>query len=102
MSEVVETAKVYQLGTTRTNKGLKLRHGTQERVFRLEFISNQEFTEPEFLKWKDTCDRQGVLMPTVDHVENKVKDIKEAMVYQFKEEDVDKVSSYLLNTVSCF
>uniref|UniRef100_A0A0A9W641 Plus3 domain-containing protein n=2 Tax=Lygus hesperus TaxID=30085 RepID=A0A0A9W641_LYGHE len=91
ISEVVETAKVYQLGTTRTNKGLKLRHGTQERVFRLEFISNQEFTEPEFLKWKDTCDRQGVLMPTVDHVENKVKDIKEAMVYQFKEEDVDKM-----------
>lgn len=41
--DVCETAKVYQLGNTRTNKGLKLRHGAQDRVFRLEFISNQVF-----------------------------------------------------------
>ncbi|XP_028165181.1 RNA polymerase-associated protein Rtf1-like, partial [Ostrinia furnacalis] len=39
--DVYETAKVYNLGNTRTNKGLKLRHGTQDRVFRLEFVSNQ-------------------------------------------------------------
>lgn len=39
--DVCETAKIYQLGNTRTNKGLKLRHGAQDRVFRLEFISNQ-------------------------------------------------------------
>ncbi|BES89706.1 unnamed protein product [Nesidiocoris tenuis] len=91
ISEVVETAKIYQLGNTRTNKGLKLRHGTQERVFRLEFISNQEFTEAEYLKWKDTCDKQGVFLPTVDHVESKIKDIKEAMIYQYKEEDIEKM-----------
>ncbi|KAG2457817.1 ACP7 phosphatase, partial [Polypterus senegalus] len=51
--DVVETAKVYQLGTTRTNKGLQLRHGNDTRVFRLEFVSNQEFTESEFMKWKE-------------------------------------------------
>lgn len=39
--DVCETGKVYQLGPTRTNKGLRLRHGAQERVFRLEFVSNQ-------------------------------------------------------------
>jgi RNA polymerase-associated protein RTF1 len=38
---VVETAKVYQFGSARTNKGIRLKHGTQERVFRLEFVSNQ-------------------------------------------------------------
>ena len=32
--EVCETAKVYNIGKARTNKGLKLRHGHQERVFR--------------------------------------------------------------------
>uniref|UniRef100_A0A9J7ZBZ4 RNA polymerase-associated protein RTF1 homolog n=1 Tax=Cyprinus carpio carpio TaxID=630221 RepID=A0A9J7ZBZ4_CYPCA len=51
--DVVETAKVYQLGSTRTNKGLQLRHGNDTRVFRLEFVSNQEFTENEFMKWKE-------------------------------------------------
>ncbi|XP_014206149.1 RNA polymerase-associated protein RTF1 homolog [Copidosoma floridanum] len=88
---VCETAKIYQLGNTRTNKGLKLRHGMQERVFRLEFVSNQEFTESEFFKWKETCAVQGILAPTADEVDQKLKDIKEAMVYEFKEEDIEKI-----------
>lgn len=29
------------------------RHGNDSRVFRLEFVSNQEFTESEFMKWKE-------------------------------------------------
>lgn len=29
------------------------RHGNQERVFRLEFVSNQRFTETEFSRWKE-------------------------------------------------
>lgn len=30
-----------------------LRHGNDTRVFRLEFVSNQEFTDNEFMKWKE-------------------------------------------------
>lgn len=41
ITSVVETPKIYAFGTGRTNKGIKLKHGTQERVFRLEFVSNQ-------------------------------------------------------------
>ncbi|CAK9804575.1 RNA polymerase-associated protein Rtf1 [Anthophora quadrimaculata] len=87
----VVQGKIYQLGGTRTNKGLKLRHGAQERVFRLEFVSNQEFTESEFFKWKETCALQGISMPTFEEVEQKLKDIKEALVYEFKEEDIEKI-----------
>lgn len=67
------------------------RHGAQERVFRLEFISNQDFSESEFSKWKETCVLQGVQFPTLDDLDRKVKDIKEAMIYEFKEEDIEKV-----------
>lgn len=91
ISGVCETAKIYQLGSTKTNKGLKLRHGAQERVFRLEFVSNQEFTESEFFKWKETCALQGISMPTSEELDSKLKDIKEAMVYEFKEEDIEKI-----------
>lgn len=97
ISGVCETAKIYQLGTTRTNKGLKLRHGAQERVFRLEFISNQEFTETEFFKWRETCALQGISLPTLDDIENKLRDIKEAMIYEYKEEDIEKVFSLVQN-----
>ncbi|TDG50885.1 hypothetical protein AWZ03_002540 [Drosophila navojoa] len=88
---VVETGKIYTLGTTRTNRGLRLKHGTQERVFRLEFISNQEFTETEFNKWYEVCQQYHVPMPTMDLIEIKQNDIKKALNYEFKDEDVDKI-----------
>lgn len=88
---VVETAKIYSLGKNRTNKGLRLKHGTQERVFRLEFISNQDFEDSEFDKWKEVCQSADVDMPTLDTIERKTKDIKEAVVYEFKDEDVHKI-----------
>ncbi|KAH8290664.1 hypothetical protein KR054_004822 [Drosophila jambulina] len=88
---VVETGKIYSLGTTRTNRGLRLKHGTQERVFRLEFISNQEFTENEFNKWHEACTSAHVQMPTMDLIAIKQADIKKALNYEFKDEDVDKI-----------
>lgn len=48
---MVETAKVYTVEKTRTNKGLKLKHGGDQKVYRLEFISNQSFEEKEWTQW---------------------------------------------------
>ena len=63
-----ETNKIYSLGNTKTNKGLKLRymfsmcpvqcfiyyfrHALQERLFRIEYVSNSNFTSTEFDRWK--------------------------------------------------
>lgn len=89
--DVHETAKIYNLGNTRTNKGLKLRHGTQDRVFRLEFVSNQDFTESEFQKWYKAIKDASKKPPTMDFVRNKISEVKEALMYEFKEEDVEKI-----------
>ncbi|XP_045507816.1 RNA polymerase-associated protein Rtf1 [Colias croceus] len=89
--DVYETAKVYNLGNTRTNKGLKLRHGTQDRVFRLEFVSNQEFTDTEFQKWIKAIKDANKKPPTMDFVRNKISEVKDALMYEFKEEDVEKI-----------
>lgn len=88
---VVETAKVYMLGKGRTNKGLKLRIGNSEKVFRLEFVSNQDFSDSEFGKWQEVCSQQGCVPPTLDFAERKVAEIKEAIVYEFKDEDVHRI-----------
>lgn len=88
---VVETAKIYQLGKGRTNKGFRLKHGSQERVFRLEFISNQDFTDSEYQKWLSVCDATGTALPNVDVIERKQRDIKEAIQYEFKDADIDKI-----------
>uniref|UniRef100_A0AAY4DKE6 RNA polymerase-associated protein RTF1 homolog n=1 Tax=Denticeps clupeoides TaxID=299321 RepID=A0AAY4DKE6_9TELE len=93
--DVVETAKVYQLGTTRTNKGLQLRHGNDTRVFRLEFVSNQEFTENEFMKWKEAMIIGGMQVPTLDEITKKEQSIKEAVNYKFNDKDIEDVSCNL-------
>uniref|UniRef100_A0A8D0CE51 RNA polymerase-associated protein RTF1 homolog n=1 Tax=Salvator merianae TaxID=96440 RepID=A0A8D0CE51_SALMN len=88
---VVETAKVYQLGSTRTNKGLQLRHGSDQRVFRLEFVSNQEFTESEFMKWKEAMFSAGMQLPTLDEINKKEMSIKEALNYKFNDQDIEEI-----------
>ncbi|XP_068607879.1 RNA polymerase-associated protein RTF1 homolog isoform X2 [Brachionichthys hirsutus] len=89
--DVVETSKVYQLGSTRTNKGLQLRHGGDTRVFRLEFVSNQEFTESEFMKWKEAMMVAGMQVPTLDEITKKEQTIKEAMNYKFNDKDIEDI-----------
>jgi len=71
----VETGKIYNLGSTRTNKGLRLkykqkrlfslkyfffsiRHGNNERVFRLEYVSNNEISDGEFQRWREAMIKQ--------------------------------------------
>ncbi|PIK60168.1 putative RNA polymerase-associated protein RTF1-like [Apostichopus japonicus] len=88
ITEVVETGKIYPLGTTRTNKGLKLRYAAQERMFRLEFVSNQDITETEFQKWKSDMVVGGFTLPTLDEIKSKADDIRSAMGYQFKDADI--------------
>ncbi|XP_004923163.2 RNA polymerase-associated protein Rtf1 [Bombyx mori] len=89
--DVHETGKVYNLGNTRTNKGFKLRHGTQDRAFRLEFVSNQEFTDGEFHKWYKALKDANKKPPTMDFVRNKINEVKQALMYEFKEEDIEKI-----------
>ncbi|KAK3093788.1 hypothetical protein FSP39_020238 [Pinctada imbricata] len=89
--DTVETAKIYQLGSTRTNKGLRLRHGQSERVYRLEFVSNQDFTDSEFFKWKEAMTLADQPLPTVNEIERKAKLIGEALNYKFKDDDIEEI-----------
>jgi len=67
------------------------RYGNAERVYRLEFVSNSDFIDSEFSKWKETMTMQGLTLPTTYEVEQKAKDIKLAMDYKFNEEDIEMV-----------
>lgn len=101
ITEVCETAKIYALEDTKTNKGLRLRHGSQERVFRLEFISNRPFSDSEYSKWVENCSNHNVPLPTLDSLSKKEKDIKDLMNYQYTNDDIDTVSQ-LQNCPSYF
>uniref|UniRef100_A0A914C107 Plus3 domain-containing protein n=1 Tax=Acrobeloides nanus TaxID=290746 RepID=A0A914C107_9BILA len=89
VKEVVETAKVYPLEKTRTNKGLRLQHGADSKVFRMMFVSNSEFTDGEFLKWVENMKKSGNALPTIDAIERKEEEIKKAITYKMTEQDID-------------
>jgi len=91
ITDVCETAKVYDVMKSRTNIGLRMRHGKQERVFRAQFISNQPFSETEFVKWKQTCEAEHVELPTNQHIAEKIQAVQKALTYRFNSHDVDKI-----------
>ncbi|RZB41575.1 RNA polymerase-associated protein Rtf1 [Asbolus verrucosus] len=72
-------------------QGLRVRHGNQERVFRLEFVSNQEFTDSEYHKWIEASTAASNALPTKERVEQKQADIKEALNYEFNEQDIERI-----------
>merc|ERR1712059_78705 len=76
---------------SRTNVGLRLKHGKDSKVFRASFISNQPFTESEFQKWKYTCETDNVDLPTMKQVEEREKAIQKALTYRFSNADVEKI-----------
>jgi RNA polymerase-associated protein RTF1 len=73
------------------NDVLHYRHGGAERVYRLEFVSNHDFSESEFLKWRETMMIGGFTLVTLGEIDAKLREIKEAMTYKYKEEDIDRV-----------
>jgi RNA polymerase-associated protein RTF1 len=87
--DTCETAKVYQIGKARTNKGLKLRHGAQERTFRMEFVSNMTFTDNEFAKWKETVMLNGMSLPSTKELEMLEKRITKALTERLEDKDIN-------------
>ncbi|KAH9381945.1 hypothetical protein HPB48_013582 [Haemaphysalis longicornis] len=81
------------LGRSRTNKGLRLKHGKQERVFRAGVVSNQDFTDSDLYKWTEGMNLAGVAFPTTEEVARKLKDVQGALNYQYKESDVETIVS---------
>ena len=66
---------VYDLGTTKTNKAFLLRSGDEERIFRMEFLSNQDFSEAEFAKWVETMKSARLKLPTKEELTGKISDL---------------------------
>ncbi|KAG0036655.1 RNA polymerase-associated protein rtf1 [Podila clonocystis] len=88
---VGKQTKIYALGATMTNVTLTLKHGKAEKAFMMDILSNSPFTEDEFRRYEITLKNDGVDMVTLDHVENKRKDIQYAREYVLTTKDVEQI-----------
>lgn len=91
ITDIKEDSSAYQIGSIKTNKTLHLRYGPHERFIRLQYVSNQQFSDSEFEKWRKTCTSQGTSLPKVDQIQSKLRDIKEAILYGLKEDEIEKI-----------
>ncbi|XP_019953099.1 RNA polymerase-associated protein RTF1 homolog [Paralichthys olivaceus] len=86
---VMETEQVYQLGSTRTNLGMELRHAGIKQIVTLLSASNQEFLVSEFQQWKLAMMNAGMQFPTPETISKKEQAIKEATNHTFTDKEID-------------
>lgn len=91
ITDVCETGKVYMINTTKTNVGLRLKHGQQERVFRIAFVSNADFSESEFNKWKQAMTTAGLQLPGVDDIKKKTISMQKQKAQKMQDSDIDHI-----------
>lgn len=60
------------------------RHGGDTRVFRLEFVSNQEFTENEFMKWKEAVSASLIWVSSASQITRLGKEIVKESRFTFQ------------------
>lgn len=89
--DVTDGPTAYDLEKTKTDKLLKLKHGRDEKNFRIQFVSNTEFTEKEFSEWKVKMERERLSLPNRKQIDDKLKHIHAALNYNFKESDIEAI-----------
>lgn len=62
--KIVKYHRTYQLNNMMTDKAALLKYGSQERTFRLDVVSNSDFTESEFKRWMQVLqeERQSIMI----------------------------------------
>ncbi|KAF6779547.1 hypothetical protein AHF37_00900 [Paragonimus kellicotti] len=84
--DVLETPKIYDLGDTRTNKGVVVRVGKDQSTFRLAFVSNSEFLPSEFDSWMRRITDANMKPPTLTFISRKAAEIQDAINHPIKDE----------------
>ena len=67
---------VYKIGDSFTTKLLILNWGSALKTFKMDFISNGDFTPDEFTEWVDQMQKCNMPMVTSKDIDKKIKHIK--------------------------
>ncbi|KAI8970202.1 hypothetical protein BDF20DRAFT_825710 [Mycotypha africana] len=90
--DVVPWHKTYKIGeNTWCNRALKLKHGKAEKDFPMDILSNSPVTEHEYQRFLATLEYDGVRPPTIEQVEQKQEDIKQAERYVLNDKEVNEM-----------
>lgn len=90
--DVVPWHKTYKVTeNTYTNKAFKVKHGKAEKDFSMDIVSNQPVTQQEFSRFLTTLESDRVRVPTIDQIEQKAADLKQAREYVLNDKEVNEM-----------
>lgn len=92
IDEVKEDKKRYKVGKVETNKVLVLKYGNSVKNFRIEYVSNQDFSQVEVDRWITVMAEANEHIPTPDQIKERAQKLKEFLEsYRYTNEDINKI-----------
>ncbi|XP_045462460.1 RNA polymerase-associated protein RTF1 homolog [Harmonia axyridis] len=88
--DVCETSNVYMVGSTRTNKAFEVRIEKEYKVFRFEFVSDEDINGSEYHQWLKTHIDTKDPFPTKELVKQKQRDIRGGMTYEYNPQEIER------------
>jgi len=85
--------RTYTLGKKPTQQLLYLKHGSDEKPFSMEYVSNQNITPTELDKWLAAMKQDSLPIITLDEIREKRAALRKADTYVYTDEDIDKIVS---------
>ncbi|KAI8050644.1 uncharacterized protein B0P05DRAFT_563000 [Gilbertella persicaria] len=90
--DVVPWHKTYKVAeNVWSNKALKVKHGKAEKDFTMDIVSNQPITQQEYTRFLTTLESDRVRIPTMDQIEQKIVDLKQAREYVLNDKEVNEM-----------
>ncbi|CAO3611799.1 unnamed protein product [Mucor hiemalis] len=90
--DVVSWHKTYKVTDNAwSNKALKVKHGKAEKDFPMDIVSNQLVTQQEYSRYLTTSESDRVRIPSIDHIEQKAADLKQAKEYVLNDKEVNEM-----------
>ncbi|KAI8141694.1 hypothetical protein BJV82DRAFT_618719 [Fennellomyces sp. T-0311] len=74
-----------------SNQALKIKHGSAERAFTMDIVSNQPVTQQEYSRLISTCEAEHVSLPDLEHVKAKAQDFADARSYVLNDKEVSQM-----------
>lgn len=59
-------------------------------------MSNQEFSDAEYNKWIEASTAASLSLPTKETIDQKMADIREAITYEYNEQDIERIVNIFL------
>ena len=77
----------YTIGDKKYNKYFIAKHGDSEKRFSFSIVSNSNFEEFEFEKWKMRLERAGMQLPDMEYINKKEEEIEKMKNYKYDDEE---------------